>query len=413
MNRATTGRRWRLWLAGLALFALSLACGQWVALRDISRGLVQQVEAGLPPQVSWVSEDWDGRGQFLDHFVQTVNADLASLPLARPLGPFRQCSARVLALEGEAYGTRQTGEKPVPLTWRQGEHRRSMALGLRCQRNWPWLLAVHGGLAALALLLLAVLPVPVSTRRQDMQGRLAAQGVSARQARQLCAGLDHLREGHLQALDVLLGAAPEDGHRAVAQDFALLLAQGDLTTTQVPWFEAGLRHYAGDCERALAVARHDDELVLQVPCCTVRVHGLAIGLSTTPFFYYLWYARLRLVDTAAGGWLVNPATHRADPAQGAALADLMAASGGHSKAIRDLREKGLRAKTLDQNRSKIKDQLCAVLGEPLAAPYLFEMERDERTARFRCRLALTPARICIEGASGALKEPHDILPDAL
>ncbi len=50
---------------------------------------------------------------------------------------------------------------------------------------------------------------------------------------------------------------------------------------------------------------------------------------------------------------------------------------------------------LDQNRSKVKEELVRVMGEELAAPYLFRMERDPATARYRYRLALDPERIVL------------------
>ena len=69
--------------------------------------------------------------------------------------------------------------------------------------------------------------------------------------------------------------------------------------------------------------------------------------------------------------------------------------GGHAKAASEPQEKGLRAKTLDQNRSKIKDELVRHLCEELALPYLFDVQRDLRTARFNYRISLAPEFIKI------------------
>ena len=67
--------------------------------------------------------------------------------------------------------------------------------------------------------------------------------------------------------------------------------------------------------------------------------------------------------------------------------------GGHGKAINDLQSNGLKAKTLDQNRSKIKDELVSVLGETLAADYLFETARDAQSGRSKYRIKLPPEAI--------------------
>jgi hypothetical protein len=66
--------------------------------------------------------------------------------------------------------------------------------------------------------------------------------------------------------------------------------------------------------------------------------------------------------------------------------------------MHDLEDHGLKAKTLDQNRSKIKEGITAVLGQELAARYLFELRKRATSNRTSYRLKLDAGRICIEPA---------------
>ena len=72
---------------------------------------------------------------------------------------------------------------------------------------------------------------------------------------------------------------------------------------------------------------------------------------------------------------------------------------GHARAINDLERTGLKARTLDQNRSKIKDEIVAILGEELADAYLFETSKhpDGMHTRYRLRVAAHAIRI-VDGA---------------
>lgn len=67
--------------------------------------------------------------------------------------------------------------------------------------------------------------------------------------------------------------------------------------------------------------------------------------------------------------------------------------GGHQKAIKELEAHGVRAKTMDQNRNKVKEELTKVLGEAVAEQYLFETRRDPRTGRNHYRLKTDATKI--------------------
>lgn len=127
---------------------------------------------------------------------------------------------------------------------------------------------------------------------------------------------------------------------------------------------------------------------------SVLIDNTHITLSKTPFFYYLWYAQRR-VDVIQDGWYINPAVDKADLVTAQTLINLMQTFGGHSRAINELKKHGLRARTLDQNRNKIKEELSAVFSEELAAMYLFESQRDRKSGRFAHRISLPKERIFI------------------
>jgi hypothetical protein len=127
---------------------------------------------------------------------------------------------------------------------------------------------------------------------------------------------------------------------------------------------------------------------------TLQLHGLDVPVSGTPLFYYAWYAMARQQEEGKG-WITNPATNRPDPAAGRELIKLMSHYDGHARAINDLERAGLKARTLDQNRSKIKDEIVAVLGEELADAYLFEASKHPNGIQMRYRLRVAAHAIKI------------------
>jgi len=137
-----------------------------------------------------------------------------------------------------------------------------------------------------------------------------------------------------------------------------------------------------------------ENLVFFPESSEVEIHGQRIVMSKTPFFYYLWYAQRRTVDLR-GGWFLNPAADKHDEREASKLIEVMELYGGHVKAINELKKNGLKAKTLDQNRNKIKDELSKHLPESHLQNYLFESKRDPRTARYAHRLMLEKDKIVI------------------
>ncbi len=166
-----------------------------------------------------------------------------------------------------------------------------------------------------------------------------------------------------------------------------LIQSGEVAALEgetLSWFIAANRRGLS-VDQSLAIAFADDSLSFDLDSQELLVHGLTIPLSKTPLFYYFWYAK-RKIDNL--GPFLNPAQSKPDPVAGAELAALMDAHHGHLKAIHDLEGAGLKGKTLDQNRNKIKDELSRLLGDELAARYLFNSARDPKTARYLYELAL-------------------------
>ncbi|WP_421418312.1 hypothetical protein ACN9JF_08515 [Pseudoalteromonas lipolytica] len=139
---------------------------------------------------------------------------------------------------------------------------------------------------------------------------------------------------------------------------------------------------------ALQAAEADDELCFDLVNQQVIIHGVPIRISKTPLLYYFWYAKRKFEGEPA---YLNPPQAKPDQKSGQVLAKLMLQYSGHQKAIRDL-DGGLKSKTLDQNRNKIKTELQRVLDD-LACDYLFDCERDERTARYRYSLKLSASQL--------------------
>ncbi len=126
----------------------------------------------------------------------------------------------------------------------------------------------------------------------------------------------------------------------------------------------------------------------------VSVNNIVIPLSITPAIYWLWYAQKK-VNEQNEGWIINPPSNRPCPQQAEELIDLMEKFGGHGRAINELMQHGLRAKTLDQNRNKIKEALLAVLGEIGIEELGFESVRNKESQQSLYRLKISPKQIHI------------------
>ncbi|MGY0614394.1 hypothetical protein [Vibrio sp. FJH11] len=129
---------------------------------------------------------------------------------------------------------------------------------------------------------------------------------------------------------------------------------------------------------------------------SVAVNDVVIPVSVTPAIYWLWYAKKR-VNEREEGWVLNPPSNRPSQQLASELITLMENYGGHGRAISELKLHGLKAKTLDQNRNKIKDAVFNVLGESFVEQLGFESDKQGDNAQSIYRLKISPNAILING----------------
>lgn len=388
----TNRARWLgCWLVLTLVFS---GLAYWQVQASAARSVVADLARELPGKLDQALRYGFSEPELLERVAASINADLSALQPKGVLPYIRQCRARVARLMSDTPAPFRAGETAATPTfqvpWLLGEREQRSDFLLDCDTRWPLLLGTQSLLALLVTFLLMLLPLPVSHTCLRELRALRATGLAAAEALRIAQQLQQL------------GARQRDLYAKLQQDFHGRLSQlldwlqqpslAGLDATQVLWLQKAYACSGGDLTTAAAVAGAPGQLEFFTQDNRVRVHGLEVPLPKTPFFYYLWYARLR---QGGDGWQLNPAVNRPDRKVADELVALMEAGGGHAKAVNDLRENGLRAKTLDQNRNKIKDELIAVLGEELAEAFLFESERDPKSSRYRYRLAVAGSDIRI------------------
>lgn len=350
----------------LLLCSLSLVVALTTARLDLQKDLAMQLPDRLSEALRYSIADND----VFAYVDGQLRADLSSVHFDGLLPVLRQCRAELIRLSQhtEQAGSSNLTTHIIFVDWNRGSEADRAEFLLACELNLPVLISANMLMAFLLMSCWWLLPSPLNAREQKMMAALTGNGIAAVYVRQI-----------LQRLD---GQDPG----ALADD---------------PWFLLAMRRYSRaelSLDAALSIATSPPVIAFHHATQLVLIHGLSISLPKTPYFYYAWYA-LRRSQCDQDGWILNPAADRPDRAAASELITLMEHFGGHQKAINDLKENGLRSKILDQNRNKIKDELTAVLGEELAAGYLFETERDMRSGRHRYRLCCSPGSICINSAS--------------
>lgn len=383
---------------------LILLLAAWLALSLLSVWLVNSatltilqsaLQQSLPQRLADARVNQLGSRDLVDYLKQRIEQDLTDL---RPgdsgllLDPslLKQCSARVVRLQASTFVQPQAGEQLLRLDWQHNGHAEQLELAVSCTMHWPRLLASQLLLVLAGLGLISCIPAPLSAQRKTLIERLTRSGLSRRRARHLSRQTDHFNPLQWRLSELLTSCTDMPPEEMMGWIDNPRLAS--LDNHRLPWFVLGLQHHRDNIEAALAIAEAEADLILDPADCTAHCHGVAVPLPSTPFFYYYWYA-MRRVHHENAGWFTNPPATGSDTSAADELIALMERHDGHHKAVKDLRDKGLRAKTLDQNRSKVKDEIVNALGEELARDYLFEMARDPRTARYNYRLTLSPERI--------------------
>lgn len=338
----TALRRIAMPLAFVLLTVLLCLFAYHGSSRSAARSLHQSLSPTLPARLEAAFRyQLDTEADNL--VIDTINDNLASLRTRGTPGILDRCTAQLKQLDGSPQPRGVTARD-----WRGGKHR--LVIG------WQ-----HAGAQRLATIHMQCAP--------DTAILLASQAPLS------------------GALLVLLFWLPTQWQR------------------RIPWWSRAMRQHPDRPLAALRAALAADQMTFDPQRFQVTIHGIDITLPGTPFLYYLWYAERRMAKGDHEGWYFNPPANRADHRAAGELQTLMQQHGGHSKAINDLARQGLRARVLDQNRNRIKEELSAVLGERLAAPWLFEARRDPASQRHAYRLAAPPERIRTGGDPGDRHPP--------
>lgn len=369
-----------LWLGLLLLVALAYL----TALQKLGTELKHQ----LPEVVNKALEDHHGFQQkVVPYLLEQLNADLALIPIQPASLLISHCSAALSQIgEGAAPKDSQA------MQWLSGTHQRFASVELQCTVNSAGIAVIATLVMLLLVGLLWFVPAPVSMQREKFIAKAVQSGADIAEALALSVPLQGVvAEQRLLFLNQLL-----EQHFSFADAMALALCSSEHWDPHcdLQWLKLGWRTYPTDCAKAFQIAKAPAVLEFQLSDSCIVVHGIQIELPRTPLLYYYWYASQRL--KTAEGWVLNPASNKPDQLLAQDIIVLMEQWQGHKKAIQDLQEQGLKAKTLDQNRSKIRDELVSVLGPELAHPYLFDSQKSVRTGRFSYRLMTAPELVVLE-----------------
>lgn len=329
----------------------------------------------------------------LQRIAGKINAELQSLVDSRWYAVHQDCVVRLQQVDDVTIGsTPLAGSISFGLLRNQIERR--ITLGVSCSPNWWAAAGASVFLGLLFVLIASVLPPPLSKAHRRWINYLLGRGYSGQQAFEIISGYDAsvlgMNSEQLHCLEQLHDSDLKNFSRAleVATDARVAALDG----RAMDWFLLGLKTDPQELEHALRLARSEDSVMIDLRKNRLSIHGLDVPMSLTPFFYYAWYAMRR---QSGSGWIANPASNRPNLEEGSQLAHLMSSNGGHARAINDLEQAGLKARTLDQNRSKIKEDIVSELGEKLAGAYLFESSKHADGVQMAYRLCPEASRIQI------------------
>ncbi len=324
---------------------------------------------------------------------QQMNTVLQNLVVNRWYAPQKECVVRLQRVDDVTIND-EPMHKNITFSLPRNQIEREIVVGLSCSPNWQGAVAISALLGCFFLAINLVLPPPLSKAHRQWINYLLERGYSGAEAFDIV----HRYEASSLVMNTAQLVCLEQLHDSEQRNFGSVLEVvtndrvAALGETEVDWFLLGLR---GDPDRvngALELASAADSVEIDLNEMKLNIRGLNVPISGTPLFYYAWYAMSRV---SGDGWITNPASNRPDMELGQELVDLMSRFDGHAKAINDLEKDGLKAKTLDQNRSKIKDDIVAALGEKLARTYLFEASKHPDGVHMRYRLHMDSSHIRI------------------
>ena len=381
-----------LWLLLSALLVLFLfGASRWQLEQAIGQRVGEHLLLTLEESLFGNAAGRVNDRKALEGIGAQMNQAMAGLVRERWFSPWKRCAVRALRIDDVVVEETAMAWR-IPLTFPRNGIDREAVIGVSCSPDWRVAAGAAGILGALFLLIGFTFPAPLSGAQRRWAEYLLERGYGEAEAR----GLVCRYPREALTLNPAQLACVEALHDPGAQNFSDVLAVvtdprvAQLSREQADWLVLALRARPGDLPAALALARAGDSMVIDLAGSTLAIRGLDIPMSRTPLFYLAWYAQHR---GRGEGWVTNPASNRPDRETGRELAALMSRFDGHARAINDLEQAGLKARTLDQNRNKIKDEIVAVLGESLAAAYLFEASRHPDGIRMRYRLGLEAAQI--------------------
>jgi len=323
---------------------------------------------------------------------ERINRALDGLIIDRWYAVLDDCRIAVDAIDDVSIRSDVRLDHTILVGLRRNATDRPVVVNYACNHAvWPYLLWTATAIVLFALLYRS-LPYPLSARQRRRRELLVAQGYNPDYAMHLvteCARTYERLTSRQQAALARLHS-PENQNYEQALRVACLPAISSFSDEAMSWFVLALERNANTTQ-AEEIALHSDIVEIDLTRGVLSIHGMDVPLSGTPLFYYGWYALKRL---SGEGWITNPRSNRPDISAGAEVADLLRRHSGHAKAIADLELHGLKARTLDQNRSKIKDGITAALGGRLSEKYLFTSRKDPLTRRMSFRINLP--RECIE-----------------
>lgn len=369
-----------LWLAPLllaALFSVSILVTWYSVKLPLRASLSAHMPAALADAVRFSVEEQP----ILRLVSEQIDQDLQSIQASGRLPLLRDCRLSLSTLDRDLIPPTVVDSnrlQQIRISWMRGGREIEAEFVLQCHWQIKNLLGLNLGLGLLALIAVLLLPAAAGERELSIRNRLLVAGFEPKQVSRFASQAVYSDDP--QGLLWLDRACQLAAERQLDLDWVARVTLAENTIT----FD------------------HDRQ--------QVSIHGVTLTLPKTPYFYYALYAWLRQ-QGEDDGWLLNPSPERPDHALAAPLITLMQAHGGHRKAINELLTHGIRGKLLDQNRNKIKDELTAVLGELLAADYLFESERDLRTGRYRYRLQVAAASIRMPASEAGKKDISFFAPD--
>lgn len=392
-----------LWLVLSALlFVFTVSAGRQAIQDNMVQSVRQHLLLTLNEAYFGSADNEVNDAHGLQNIGEQINVALQEVVTMRWYGSQHSCAVALTQIDGVSIGE-EAIEKAAPqsspgnmmMTLPRNQLDRDIGLSVDCSPNWLAPSAASFFLGLLFFLIQRFVPAPMSGQHREWIAYLAERGYADDETFALVGPLTSIQ----LALNAAQRACFEQLHRPAQRNFAEVVHSvsgrgvAALDEAGVDWFVLGMSHYA-DAEKALALATCADSIEIDLPAMSLRLRGLSVPMSGTPLFYYAWYALQR---SAGDGWVTNPASNRPDLEVGGKIAQLMSLHKGHGRAINDLEQGGLKARTLDQNRSKMKEDIVSVLGEKLAKIYLFETSKHIDGIHMRYRLGLDSSAIDVLG----------------